>query len=123
MDDAYHLCDLLVTSFLAHMSTVHPQPLISWQIYSLTPELLSCMISILRRKLCEQDLLSMQYSRGCTISGWTSAPPCWSIVLSKIHPSLISETSKSMGTGSDTLITLSNAWTDMGKSRFLRYGG
>ena len=53
-DDASCLFNLPDISFLVHMSTAYPQPLSWWQISPLPPELLSCVISTVRRKTCKQ---------------------------------------------------------------------
>ena len=51
-DDASRLFYISDTEFLTHMSTIHPQMRVSWQV-SLPPlELLSCVISTLRSKPC-----------------------------------------------------------------------
>ena len=87
-NNASRLFYLSDTGFLTHMSVVHPQSHGSWQI-SLPPlELLSCLILTLRRKPCKLALLKIQVIRGCTSSGLTSVPLCWSILLSKIYPYL-----------------------------------
>ena len=122
-DDASRLSYLSDTDFLKHMSVVHPQLHGSWQI-SLSPrELLSCVISTLRRKPCEPALLKMRDIRGCTGSGPTSVPPCRSILLSDIHPSLVLSSSKSTATVLGTPSTPSAGWTDLVKNRFLRHRG
>ena len=82
-------------------------------------ELLSCMISTLHRKLCEQELLSMRDRTGCIRSVHTSVPPCWSVLLSKIYPSLSSKSSNSTGTGYDTPSPPITASYDLGRSPFL----
>ena len=122
-DDAYHLFDLADTPFLAHISATYPQPHIPWQLCPLTLQLLSCVISTLRRKLCEQGLHSIRTNRDSTGSGPISAPPYRSALLSKIHPSLKLKSCRYMDTGSDMPSTPSAEWTDLGKSRFLRHGG
>ena len=86
--------------------------------HPLLPELIPNVISTVHRKLRNQALLRMQYSRGCTSIGLTSVSHYWSILLSKIHPSLALKFSKSMGTGSDTPITPSNRWNKLGNNRF-----
>ena len=111
------------TDFLTHMSVVHPQLHGSWQIPLPPRELLSWVISTLRRNPYEPALLKMRDSRGCTGSGPTSVPPCRSILLSKIHPSLALSSSKSTATEFGTPSTPSAGWTDLGKNRFLRHGG
>ena len=62
-DDASCHFDLPDTSFLAHMSVAYPHPLSLCQIPPPPPppppELLSCVISMLHRKSCEQVLLMM----------------------------------------------------------------
>ena len=59
-NDASRLFYLSDTDFITHMSVVHPQSHGSWQI-SLPPrELLSCVISTLRRKPCEPGLHGTQ---------------------------------------------------------------
>ena len=58
-DDASRLFYLSETNFLTHMSVVHPQSHGSWQISLPSPELLSCMISMLHRNPCEPALLKM----------------------------------------------------------------
>ena len=63
-DDASSLFYLSDTVFFTHKSIIHPQPYGSWQISLLPPELLSCMISMLRRKPCKLALLKMRDSRG-----------------------------------------------------------
>ena len=62
-------------------------------------------------------------SRISTTSRSTSAPPCKSTLISKIHPSLALRSYKSTGTASDTPSTPIAKWTDLGRSRFFRYGG
>ena len=117
------LFDLSDTSFLVRMSVVYPQPLNSWQSSPPPPELFSCGISTLRRNPYECVLLIMRDSRGCISNGQTYVPPCWSFLLSKIIPSLASKSSKSTGTGFNIPITPSAAWTDLGRSQFLRHWG
>ena len=63
----------------------------------------------------------MLISRISTRSGVTSAPPSQSILISKIHPSLASRSSKSMGTAYNIPSTPILEWTDLGRSRFLRH--
>ena len=99
-DDASRLFYLSETDFLTRMSVVHPQLHGSWQISLPSLELLSCVISTLRRKPCE---LVLRY----TGSGTTSVPPCWSILLSTIHLSLSSSSSKSTATKLGTPSTTS----------------
>ena len=81
-DDAPRLFSLSDTKFLTHMYAVHPQLHVLWQISLPPPELISCVISTLRRKLCELSPLKMRDSRGYTGSAPTYMPPCWSILLS-----------------------------------------
>ena len=64
----------------------------------------------------------MRGSRDCTGSGPTSDPPCWSAPIYKIHPSLELRSYRYMATGSDMSTTPSDAWNELGKSRFLRHG-
>ena len=94
----FDLFDLSDTSLLAHMSAAYPHPHISWMISLPPPDLLSCVISTLSRKPYKQELHQMLASRSSTNSGETSAPPSQSIMLSRIHPSLVSRPSKSTGT-------------------------
>ena len=122
-DNASCMFELSDTPHLAHMSSAYPQHRSSWMISLPPPDLLSCVISTLRKKPCERELHKILASRGSTSSGETSAPPSRSILLSKIHPSLASRSSQFMGTGSDTPSTPSAEWTDLGRSRFLRHGG
>ena len=122
-DYASHLFYLSDTEFLTRVSVVHPQSHVLWQI-SLPPmELLSCVISTLRRRPCEPALLKIQDIRGCTSSGPTYVPPFWSILLSKIHPSLALSSSKSAATALSAPSTPSVGWTDLGKNLFLMHGG
>ena len=86
------------------------------------PELLSFLISKLRRKPYKWAILRIRLSRDCTRNGLTFVPPFRSILISKIHPYLTSNSSKSTGTVSDTPITPSTEWTDLGRNRFLRHG-
>ena len=65
----------------------------------------------------------MHNSIGYTGSGPTSAPPCWSDLLSKVHPSLESRFYKYTDTGSDMPTTPNNAWNDLGKILFLMSEG
>ena len=58
-DDASRLFYLSDTEFFTHMSVVHPQLHSSWQISLPPPELISCVISTLRRKPCDPVLLKM----------------------------------------------------------------
>ena len=97
-DDASSLFYLYDTDFLTHISIIHRQLHGLWQMFLLPTELISCMISTLRRNPCKPALLNMQDSRGCIVSGPTSVPPCRSIILSNIHPSLSSSSSKSTAT-------------------------
>ena len=122
-DNASRLFYLSDTDFLTHMYAVHPQSHGSWQFSLPPPELLSCMISTLFRKTCKPTLLRMRDRRGCTGSGPTYVQPYWSILLSKIHPSFASSSSKSTATEFSTPNTTSSGWTDLGKNWFLRYGG
>ena len=122
-DDASCLFKISDISLLAHMSATYPQPQSLWQISFLPPDLLSCVIFILCKKPCERALLKKFDRRSSTSSGMTSAPPCQSKLLSKIHPSLASISSKYMGTESVTPSTPNAKWSDLGRSRFLRHGG
>ena len=107
----FHISD---TSLLVHMSNTYPQPHSLWQISFLPPDLLSCVIFILCKKPCERALLKKFDRRSSTSSGMTSAPPCQSKLLSKIHPSLASISSKYMGTESVTPSTPNAKWSDLG---------
>ena len=122
-DDASHIFYLSDTSLLVYMSATNPQLHSSWQISLLPPDLIYCVISMIRRKLCERALLKMRYIRSSTSSGLTFAPPCQSTLLSNTHRSLALISSKSMGTESVTLSTPNDEWTDLVRSRFLRHGG
>ena len=122
-DDALRLFNLSDTSFITHVSVTYPQLHGWWQISPPPPELLSCVISTLLRKLCKQAILSMQDSRGCIGIGLTYVPPCQPILLSKIHISLASNSSKSTDAGSVTPSTPIVRWTNLGKNLFLRHGG
>ena len=81
------------------------------------------MISTLRRKPCKKALHRMGDSRSYIVSGLTCVSPCWSILISNIHPSLALNSSKSMVTGSVTSGIPNAIWTDLGNNRFLRHGG
>ena len=113
------------TSFLSHVYIAYPQPLGLWQIspLSLLLELLSCVISTLRRNPCNRALLKMRDSRGCTGSGLTSVPTCQLILSFNIHTAFASKSSKSMCSKSDIPSTPSAEWTDLENNRFLRHGG
>ena len=89
----------------------------------LPPELVSCVISKLHRKPCEQALLKMQDRISYTSSGLTSVPPCRPVLISKIHPPLASNSSNSTSTGSVKLGTPSAKWDVLGNNRFRRHGG
>ena len=58
-DYASFLFNLSDTLFITHMPITYYQPHGSWNISPLPPELISCMISTLSRKTCEQALLRM----------------------------------------------------------------
>ena len=121
----FHFSD---TQFIAHMYFAYPQPYILWKISPLPQELLSCVISTLHRKPRKRAVPTMRYSRGCTSSGYTSSgltsvPPCRLILISRIHPSLASKSSKSTSTGSVTPINPIAKWTNLGNNWFLRHGG
>ena len=120
VDDASRLFSLSDTKFLTYMSVVHPQLHGSWKISLPLPELLSCVISTLCRKPCQPALLKMRDSRGCTISGTNSVPPCQSVLLSKIHPYLASRSSKSKTTAFITTSTPSAGCINLGNNQFLR---
>ena len=122
-NDDSRLFYLSGTEFLTHISVVHAQSHGSWQISLPLSELLSCVISTLRRKPCQPALLKIQDSRGCTSSGTTSVPPCQSILLSKIHPSLALRSSKSTTTAFSTPSTPSAGWINLRNNQFLRHGG
>ena len=122
-DDASHLFDLSDTQFLAHISFTYPQLYILWQICPLPLQRISCVISTLHRKPCEKELHMMRANRDCIGIGPASDPPCQSTLLSNIHPSIKLKSYRYMDTGSDMPTTQSNAWKDLGNSRFLRYGG
>ena len=98
---------------MVYLSPPHSPPL----------ELLSCEISTLHKNMYDQALLRMCDSGGFTSSGLTSVPPCWSILISKIHPYPTLSSCKSTGTRSNTPSTPSAEWADFGKNRFLRHGG
>ena len=121
--DAYCLLSLSDAYFITHMSVAYPQLHGSWQISPLPPELVSYMISMLRRKPCDPELLRMRESRVCIGSGTTYVLPCRSILLSNIHPPLVSNSSKSTAIGSVTPVTPSAWWTDLRDNQFLRHGG
>ena len=121
-DDAYHLFDLSDTPSLVRMSATYLQPQILWQLCPLPPQLISCVISMLRRKSCNQEIYRMCANRGCAVSGPTSASPCQSYLLSKMHPSLKLKSCRYMGTGLNILTTTSNTWNELGKIHFLRHG-
>ena len=89
-DDASRLFNLYETSFLTHMSVAYPQTHGPWHISPLPPELLSCVIFTLHRNPCGMEIIRMIDIGGCIGSGMTYVPPCWSILLSNIHPSLTS---------------------------------
>ena len=122
-DDASRLFELSDISLLDHMSAAYPQLQSAWQLSLPSPDMLSFVISTLRRNPCEQELHNIIAIRGSTSSGATSAPPSRSILLSKIHLSLASRSCKSTGTVSDTPSTPRAEWTHLGRSRFLRHGG
>ena len=122
-DNASRLFYLSDTEFLIHMSIVHPQLHGLWQIFLPPLELLSCVISTLHRKPYEPALLKIRDSRGCTGSGPTSVPPCCSILLSKIHASLTSSSSKATATMFGARSTPSDGWTELGNNWFIRHGG
>ena len=110
VDDASCLFELSYTSFLIHVSVIYAHLLGLWNIYPSPPEVLSCMISMLHRNPCERAILGMRNIRICISIGQTYVPPCWSIIISKIRPSLISKYSKYMGTGFNTPSTPSSTW-------------
>ena len=105
------------------MSSVNPQLHGLLQIFLLPPELISCMISTMRRYPCEPALLKMRDNKVCTGSGPTAVPPCWSILLSKIHQPLASRSSNSTTNPFGMPSNPSARWTDLGKNWFLRHGG
>ena len=123
VDDTSCLFDLSDTPFLAHVSVTYPQPQISWQLFPLPPQLFSCVISLLCRKLCNQELHWMRANRECTSIGPTYALPFLLSLISKIHPSLEMKYCRYMDTGSDMPTTPSDACIDLGKSQFLSHGG
>ena len=90
---------------------------------TLSPAAATNFISTLHRKPYKQELHRMRANRVCTGSEATSAPPCRPALLSKIHPSLKLKYCRYIDTGSDMPTTPSGAWTDLGKSRFLRHRG
>ena len=85
-DDDSLLFGVFEISLLAHMSAAYPQSQSLWQLSLLPPDLISCVISTLRRKPHERELHKILASRGSTSRGATSAPPSSSILLSKIRP-------------------------------------
>ena len=99
-DDASCILHISDTSLLVNMSAAYPQSHSLWQISLPSPDLISCVIYPLHRKPCERAILKMRDIRSSTSSGLTSDPPCKSTLLSKIHPSLVSISSKSTGTES-----------------------
>ena len=74
-DDASFLFGLSDTSLLAHMSAAYNQLQSLCQISLLPLDLLSYVISTLRRNMCERELHKILASRGSKSSGATSAPP------------------------------------------------
>ena len=122
-DDASCLFDLSDTTFLAYMYVTYQKPRILWKLCPLPSQLISCIISMMLRKPCNQGLHRTRADRDSTGSGPISAPPCRLDLLSKIHPSLKWKYCRYMETGSNTPSTPSANWTDLGKSRFLRHGG
>ena len=99
--DTSHLFDLYDIYLLTHMSAAYPQLHSLWKITLPLLGLLSCVIYTLRRKMCGQELNNILSIRSSTSSGATSVSPSRSILLSKIHLSLASRSSKSTGTASD----------------------
>ena len=62
-NDTSCMFELSNTSLLAHMSAAFPQLQSSWQLSLLPPDLLSCMISTLRRNPCKQGLHKILFNR------------------------------------------------------------
>ena len=67
-DGASRLFDLSDTSLPAHMSASYPQLKSLWKLSLPTPDLLSCVISTLRRNPCEQEPHKMHFHR--KIADW-----------------------------------------------------
>ena len=63
----------------------------------------------------------MRNTIGCTGSGTTSAPPCWSDLLSRIRHSLELRSYIYTDTGSDIPTTLSDSWTNLGNIHVIRH--
>ena len=121
-DYASRMFEFSDTSFLVHMTYIYPQSQRLQNISLPPPDLLACVISTLCRRPCERELHKILASRGSTSSGETSVPPSRSILLSKIHPSLVSRSCKYMGIRSDTPSTPSPDLTHLGRSQFFRHG-
>ena len=66
-DDASCPFELSDTSLLAYMSAAYTQLQSPWHLSLLPLDLLSCVISTLRRKPCERELHKMLTSRGSTL--------------------------------------------------------
>ena len=105
-DDKSRLFGLSDTLFLAHMPTTYPQPQITWQLYPLYHQLLSCVICTLCRKLYKQELHKMCE---CTGSGPNYAPLYRLALLSNIHPSLELISFRYTDTGSNLPTTPRNS--------------
>ena len=105
------------------MSVAYPQPHGLWQIPPPATELLSCRISTLCRNPYGQALLRIREIRGCISSELTSVPPCQSILISKIYPPLVLNSSKSTAIRSIALGTPSARWTDLRNNQFIRHRG
>ena len=121
-DYTYLLFDISDTSFCSHIYDTYPQPQILWKLCPLPHKLLPCVISMLFRKMCYQEILRMISSRGCTVIGTTSAPPFWLVLLSNIHPSPELRTYMYIDTGSNIPTNPSDACNDLENNRFLRHG-
>ena len=121
-DDALRLLYLTDTIFLAQMSAKYPQPHTPWQLFLPLMQLHSCVVSIMHGKPCKRELQKMCNIRGCTGSWPNSDPHCRSTLIFNIYPSLESKSFKYTYTGSNTPITTSDGWTDLGKSWLLRRG-
>ena len=122
-DNASCLVSLSDTTFIYHIPSAYPQPQNQWPICRPSPNIFSCITSIMQRMLCKQELNKISNNRVCAGSAETSENPCCSILILKIRTFLKSISYRCTDTESVMSTTLSSAFDDLGKNQFIRHWG
>ena len=88
IDDASSLFYLPDNFIIVHMNDAYPQPLSSWKTPPPHLQLISCVISPLRRKPFEKEQLKIHDIGWCARGGNNNASPCGLILISNVHTSI-----------------------------------